>query len=500
MRKLMILATALVALTLALPAQQYVVMPSPVQQFVDADGVPYSGGLLYIYEAGTTDFASIFTDDGGTESVNPVVLDSAGRATVYLQVGEVYRFVLHDESDLLVWTQDNVNASGGGGGAGGNTVGTLTVTGTGDASIQTSGGIQVDGRQVIGRSGQLNIASTEIANIAGNLDVADGIQAGTGNVDIVDSAGDLLIPDGIVDLDALAAAVENRLVPTAGPDNYVLTVDGSTFGWEAVAGIGTITGITTGANSGLIGGCTFGTCVISTSLDAGDIPTLPASKIGSGIFLPARLAAGGSTGNFLTRTASGQEWSAFSLPNASVLTTHLGSDAVTQPKVANDAIGPNEVNASGTPEDGDLLRYDSDTGGFTWQPIGFDTADWSGVAGTTSICPTTAGGAMSNGPEAGIANLISQDSIRLMTVLATTAKPFLNYDVTMRNFPSEAKIYQFDSTGARMLLATVSAENDSRVTGKTASLATGLYSILISVDFSDTTFCPKISSIWTTAT
>ena len=44
------------------------------------------------------------------------------------------------------------------------------------------------------------------------------------------------------------------------------------------------------------------------ALTVSDIPTLPASKIGSGVFDPARLAAGGTDGQVLTRTATGQAW------------------------------------------------------------------------------------------------------------------------------------------------------------------------------------------------
>jgi hypothetical protein len=86
------------------------VMPTPVQQFLDNDGNPLAGGKLYSYSAGTSVALSTYTDSNlGTPNANPVVLDSAGRAAVFLSSNS-YKFILHNSSDVAVYTRDNVQA------------------------------------------------------------------------------------------------------------------------------------------------------------------------------------------------------------------------------------------------------------------------------------------------------------------------------------------------------------------------------------------------------
>ena len=58
--------------------------------------------------AGSTTPQSTYTDStGSSANTNPVILDSAGRAGVWLQAA-AYRFDLYTSADVLVWTQDNV--------------------------------------------------------------------------------------------------------------------------------------------------------------------------------------------------------------------------------------------------------------------------------------------------------------------------------------------------------------------------------------------------------
>ena len=86
------------------------VMPTPVQQFLDNDGNPISAGKLYTYAAGGSTPLQTFTDRNlGTPNANPVILDSAGRAAVFLSSSS-YKFVLHTSSDVLVYTRDNVQS------------------------------------------------------------------------------------------------------------------------------------------------------------------------------------------------------------------------------------------------------------------------------------------------------------------------------------------------------------------------------------------------------
>ena len=78
-------------------------------QFFDNDGNPLSGGKLYTYEAGTTTPKPTFTTNAGSvENDNPVILDSAGIATVFIT--GAYKFALYDSNDVLIKTTDNVTA------------------------------------------------------------------------------------------------------------------------------------------------------------------------------------------------------------------------------------------------------------------------------------------------------------------------------------------------------------------------------------------------------
>jgi hypothetical protein len=86
------------------------VMPAPKFVGLDNNANPVSAGKLYTYLAGTTTPQPTYTDVNLTvANANPVVLDSAGRATVFLS-GTSYKFVLTDANDVPIWTQDNVQA------------------------------------------------------------------------------------------------------------------------------------------------------------------------------------------------------------------------------------------------------------------------------------------------------------------------------------------------------------------------------------------------------
>jgi hypothetical protein len=78
-------------------------------QFFDDNGDPLAGGKLYAYAAGTTTPKDTYTTAaGGTANANPVILDAAGRATIFLSGS--YKFTLHTSADVLVKTTDNVSA------------------------------------------------------------------------------------------------------------------------------------------------------------------------------------------------------------------------------------------------------------------------------------------------------------------------------------------------------------------------------------------------------
>lgn len=77
----------------------------------DANGNPLSGGLVYTYSAGTlTPKATYTTQAGNVANANPVVLDSTGRANIWLGSGS-YKFVITDSGGSAApdGTVDNIS-------------------------------------------------------------------------------------------------------------------------------------------------------------------------------------------------------------------------------------------------------------------------------------------------------------------------------------------------------------------------------------------------------
>lgn len=110
----------LILATLPLAAQTLpaaVPMPSAIVQFVDSNGIPLAGGKLYTCFAGLTcsltsppsNAQATYTDStAAVQNTNPIVLDSAGRAQVWIGAN-AYKLVLANAANSLVWTQDNVS-------------------------------------------------------------------------------------------------------------------------------------------------------------------------------------------------------------------------------------------------------------------------------------------------------------------------------------------------------------------------------------------------------
>lgn len=91
-------------------------IPFILSQWLDNNGKPLSGGKLWTYEAGTNTPTVSFTDSTGlVPNTNPVILDSAGRANVWLAPGS-YKLVMMNSKDEVLWTVDKVKPNDGGGG------------------------------------------------------------------------------------------------------------------------------------------------------------------------------------------------------------------------------------------------------------------------------------------------------------------------------------------------------------------------------------------------
>lgn len=84
-------------------------------QFFDKNGSIAASHLLYVFKAGTMAKAVTYSDSAlTTENANPIVLDTAGRASIFVDRTIELKYVLVDPADTPdpatsnVWTMDNI--------------------------------------------------------------------------------------------------------------------------------------------------------------------------------------------------------------------------------------------------------------------------------------------------------------------------------------------------------------------------------------------------------
>jgi hypothetical protein len=83
-------------------------LPLPKARFFSIDGTPLVGGKVLTYAAGTTTPLASYTDStGAVANTNPVILDAAGEANIWLG-DALYKIVLQDSAGATQWTVDNV--------------------------------------------------------------------------------------------------------------------------------------------------------------------------------------------------------------------------------------------------------------------------------------------------------------------------------------------------------------------------------------------------------
>ena len=86
-------------------------MPLPLQ-FFDNSGNPLASGTISTYVAGTSTSAVTYSNHTlATQNANPVVLDSAGRATIYLDRAN-YKFIIANSANVILTTLDNIFSAG----------------------------------------------------------------------------------------------------------------------------------------------------------------------------------------------------------------------------------------------------------------------------------------------------------------------------------------------------------------------------------------------------
>lgn len=85
--------------------------------YVDSNGNPFSGALLYTYTAGSSTPQPTYTTSAGSvQNSNPMALNSAGYPTtssvqtqVWLTAGVSYKFELKNSAGTTIWTRDNIS-------------------------------------------------------------------------------------------------------------------------------------------------------------------------------------------------------------------------------------------------------------------------------------------------------------------------------------------------------------------------------------------------------
>lgn len=84
-------------------------LPNGMQQFFDNNGDPLSSGTVDFYIIGTTTRKTTWQDSGqAVANTNPVVLDSAGRATIFGSGG--YRQILKNSAGTTIWDKNTYSA------------------------------------------------------------------------------------------------------------------------------------------------------------------------------------------------------------------------------------------------------------------------------------------------------------------------------------------------------------------------------------------------------
>jgi hypothetical protein len=164
------------------------IIPSPIFTGIDTNGDPVNGGKLHTYVAGTTTAQTTYSDVNLTvANANPVVLDSAGRATVFVSGGSSFKYVLTDSDDVTLWTADNIGAVP-------KSTATLDVTVTAGEDLTALDCVYIsqgDGSKTAGRAYKTDADQTYSSSLAINLGLTPAAisEGETGSIRVGGSLG-----------------------------------------------------------------------------------------------------------------------------------------------------------------------------------------------------------------------------------------------------------------------------------------------------------------------
>jgi len=136
----------------------------------DANGLPLVGGKVYFYASGTTDYQDVYSDPTGTTPLeNPVILDSSGQRTVYLN--GIYDGKVTDSDDNLMYTFEyalgGINSNGN---ASSILIPSFASVGTGQQSVGTLSSYTWSGGSISPTATQFKIGLTRASIISTAID------------------------------------------------------------------------------------------------------------------------------------------------------------------------------------------------------------------------------------------------------------------------------------------------------------------------------------------
>ena len=222
------LLALLVGLASSANAQTGQVAPAPKFLAFDASGNPCSSCRLYAYLAGTTTPTDTYTSSTlGTPNTNPVVLDSAGRATVFINPSIAMKFTLKTAADVDIYTVDNVV---------GPFAGVISATAANTRGIQISRA-SADAGMSIASTGGSGKTYGIVSTTTGTLVIRDDAD-GTPNITIsgndvtttatgtVATVGNQTV-SGTLAVTGLVTGSANMLTQSTGPIYTLIETDGA---------------------------------------------------------------------------------------------------------------------------------------------------------------------------------------------------------------------------------------------------------------------------------
>lgn len=200
------------------------IIPPPKAQFFATDGSPLSGGKVYTYEAGTTTPLATYTDSSGlVQNTNPVILDSRGEASIWVNA-DLYKFTLKTSTDVELWTVDNLNGPS-----------TIFAGPTGSSLIgYTNSGTGATTRTVQARLRDFTSVKDFGAVGDGNTDDTNAIQAAMDAVNARPYGGTIYFPPGQYKITSTIELRQNVNVVGAGGSEaviYAYACNGFNFGY-----------------------------------------------------------------------------------------------------------------------------------------------------------------------------------------------------------------------------------------------------------------------------